>query len=198
MRLHGRGPGGRRDDRTGARGCSRSSAGARASSTSARSTRGRPRIAGGWSRPRSCARCTSRRCSASSAAATTCSPRASGSARRRSAALQVGRSPLAVTSGCGVRDRRMSHDFDVDRHRRRLRRPERGGPADARRRARARARSAGAARRPRHGVSPIARPASSSTTASTCCSAATSRRSRSCATIGALDHVRLQPQLASR
>ena len=73
---------------------------------------------------------------------------------------------------------------------------ERGGAADARRRARARARSArrgSAAARPR---SPIARPASSSTTASTCCSAATPRRSRSCARSAPTDHVRVQPQLA--
>ena len=67
----------RRRHRAGARGCIdvRVRA-ARASSTSARSPRGRPRIAGGWSPPRSCARSTSRRCSGSSAAATTCSRRA--------------------------------------------------------------------------------------------------------------------------
>ena len=65
------------------------------------------------------------------------------------------------------------------RRRRRRRTGGRDG-AGRGRAARARARSARAARRPRHGVRAIARPASWSTTASTCCLAATARPSSCC------------------
>ena len=95
--------------------------------------------------PRSWAASTARSCAASSATATTCSPRASASrgpaARHRRRHLGTNRSP-AVTSR-----------FDVDRHRRRFRRPERRVRAGAPRRAGAGARRAAEARRTGDGVS---------------------------------------------
>ena len=73
-RLHGRGSRGRAGVRAGPP-AARVRVPARARLLPPRHRRrGRARIAAGWSPPRSCARSISRRCSGSSAAATTCSP----------------------------------------------------------------------------------------------------------------------------
>ena len=188
VRVHRGRPRGRPGDRAGA---APARVRVRPRARLLRARRGRPSrraIAGGSSPPRSCAPSISRRSAASSAAATTSSARARACRSR-------GRPGSRSGSGSGTRERPFTL-VGRDRRRRRLRRAERRRAAGRRtapacscsRRARG---WAGA--RPR---SPTARPASSSTTASTCCSAPTPRRSRSSRDIGALDNVRMQPQLA--
>ena len=177
LRLHRRGSGRGRRDRAGPPAAGVRVRSGRATSIGAPSWRGPPKIAAGWWRPRSCGRCTSRHCAGSSGAATT------SSRRRPGAAADAGVHRAATMMACALTaSDRASRATTSIVDRRRLRRAERGGPSGARRRARAGSRSAGAAGRAGDGVSPIARPASWSTTVSTSCSAATPRRSRSCAT----------------
>ena len=80
----------------------------------------RPKIAAGSWPPRSCGRCTSRRCSASSGAATTCSRARARVPRPRQALIALRQWLWPAVNALRRR-----------RHRRRVRRPERGGPSDA-------------------------------------------------------------------
>ena len=105
---------------------------------------------------------------------TTCSRRSSGCP---AAAARADRGGDLGAVPCCCRERALRRR----RRRRRLRRAQCGGGAGRARRARPRARSARRSSAAARRRSPIARPASSSTTGSTCSSAATARRSRSCA-----------------
>ena len=136
------------------------------SAAAARRTRGRS-----WP-PRSCAASTARYSTASSERGTTCSARPFACPARAARRLPP-------PSG-RARSRGFVPAPDVDRHRGRLRRPERGGRRRRPRRPRPRPRGAAGAGRPRELHSPIPRRASSWTTGSTRSSAATTRRSGSC------------------